>query len=51
MIWYNYHFLGRGKPVTHMNALSLMDNKQIKENTPPVLVEIFDKIEEILFNK
>lgn len=51
MIWYNYHFLGRGKPVTHMNALSLMDNKQIKENTHPVLVEIFDKIEEILFNK
>lgn len=51
MIWYNYHFLGRGKPVTHMNALSLMDDEEIKRNTPPVLIEIFDKIDEILFKK
>ena len=49
MIWYNYHFLGRGKPVTHMNALSLMDDEEIKEDTPPVLIEIFDKIDKILF--
>lgn len=51
MIWYNYHFLGRGKPVTHMNALALMDNEKIKENMPPVLVEIFDKIGKILHKK
>lgn len=51
MIWYNYHFLGRGKPVTHMNALSLMDDEEIKEDTPPVLIEIFDKIDKILFKK
>ena len=51
MIWYNYHFLGRGKPVTHMNALSLMDDEKIKEKTPPVLMEIFDKIDKILFKK
>lgn len=51
MIWYNYHFLGRGKPVTHMNALSLMDDEKIKEKTPPVLMDIFDKIDKILFKK
>lgn len=51
MIWYNYHFLGRGKPVTHMNALSLMDDEEIKEDTPPVLIEIFDKIDQILFKE
>lgn len=51
MIWYNYHFLGRGKPVTHMNALSLMNDEKIKENIPLVLAEIFNKIEEILFKK
>lgn len=51
MIWYNYHFLGRGKPVTHMNALSLMSDEEIKENTPSVLIEIFDNIDKILFKK
>lgn len=51
MIWYNYHFLGRGKPVTHMNALSLMDDEKIKEKTPPVLMEIFDNIDKILSKK
>lgn len=34
-----------------MNALALMDNEKIKENMPPVLVEIFDKIGKILHKK
>lgn len=51
MIWYNYHFLGRGKPITHMNALSLMSDEQIKDNIPPVLKDIFNRIGIILFKK
>lgn len=34
-----------------MNALALMDNEKIKENMPPVLVEIFDKIKGKYFIK
>lgn len=48
MIWYNYHFLGRGKPATHIQALSLMSPRQIKTGLPSVFGEIFDRISEIL---
>jgi putative ATP-dependent endonuclease of OLD family len=48
MIWYNYHFLGRGKPATHIQVLSSMKNRQIKANLPPVFTEIFDSISSIL---
>ncbi len=48
MIWYNYHFLGRGKPVTHITALSLMTDEELLENMPPVFDEIFKKIGELL---
>ncbi|MDM1501208.1 AAA family ATPase [Myroides marinus] len=50
MIWYNYHFLGRGKPTTHINALSLMDDKELKNNLPEVFEEIFSKISLFLNN-
>ncbi len=49
MIWYNYHFLGRGKPVTHINALSLMTDEQIKDSIPPVFEEIFKRIDQLLY--
>lgn len=48
MIWYNYHFLGRGKPATHIQVLSSMTNKQIKSNLPPVFKEVFDQISSCL---
>jgi putative ATP-dependent endonuclease of OLD family len=48
MIWYNYHFLGRGKPATHIQVLSSMRPKQIRENLPPVFSEFFMRIKEIL---
>lgn len=48
MIWYNYHFLGRGKPTTHIEVLSSMTDKEIKDNLPPVFREIFDSISSIL---
>tara|TARA_R110002050_G_scaffold299018_2_gene463567 strand:- start:1845 stop:3824 length:1980 start_codon:yes stop_codon:yes gene_type:complete len=48
MIWYNYHFLGRGKPTTHITALSLMTDKELLENMPPVFEKMFKKIKELL---
>lgn len=50
MIWYNYHFLGRGKPVTHINALALMDEKTIKKSMPDVFTKIFERINKLLAN-
>ncbi|MBE9585709.1 AAA family ATPase [Mucilaginibacter sp. JRF] len=44
MIWYNYHFLGRGKPSTHIHALSLMTDKELLDNLPDVFNQIFKKI-------
>lgn len=48
MIWYNYHFLGRGKPVTHIKVLSDMENEDIEAAIPPVLDRIFKRIKELL---
>jgi putative ATP-dependent endonuclease of OLD family len=48
MIWYNYHFLGRGKPTTHIQVLSSMTDEEIKGNLPQVFTEIFDRISSLL---
>lgn len=48
MIWYNYHFLGRGKPATHIQVLSSMTDKEIKDRLPRIFKEIFDQISSIL---
>ena len=32
--WYNYLFLGKGKPSTHLLALSNIDDKNLAENAP-----------------
>jgi putative ATP-dependent endonuclease of the OLD family len=48
MIWYNYHFLGRGKPATHIEALALMANEEIISNLPKVFNDIFGRIKHIL---
>lgn len=50
MVYYNYLFLGRGKPSTHIQALSAMSNEEIKANIPKSLVSIFNKILELLEN-
>lgn len=44
MIWYKYHFLGRGKPGTHIQVLPNIPRKELEENLPAVLVEIFEDI-------
>lgn len=48
MIWYRYLFLGRGKPVTHIQVLSQIPDDELKDNLPPVFNRIFKRIEEIL---
>jgi hypothetical protein len=36
-IWYQYLFLGRGKPTTHMRALNSMTDEQLAAGLPTVL--------------
>jgi putative ATP-dependent endonuclease of OLD family len=48
MIWYKYHFLGRGKPVTHLQVLSHIPDKTLEEELPAVLKEVFVRIKELL---
>jgi len=48
MIWYNYLFLGRGKPTTHIQVMSSMTSKEINKNLPSVFNEIFERISSIL---
>ncbi|WP_138481356.1 ATP-dependent nuclease [Dyadobacter bucti] len=50
MVWYNYHFLGRGKPATHIEAMSLMTDEELKKGLPLVFNEIFERINEKLNN-
>jgi putative ATP-dependent endonuclease of the OLD family len=44
MTWYNYHFLGRGKPVTHIQALASIPDAIFRERLPAVFNRIFDRI-------
>ena len=48
MIWYNYLFLGRGKPSTHIQVMVSMTSKEINNNLPAVFKEIFERISSIL---
>lgn len=48
MIWYNYFFLNRGKPVTHLQALNHIENDVLEEKIPEVFKKIRDKAKELL---
>lgn len=48
MVWYNYFFLQRGKPTTHIEALSKIDDDTLLAEMPPVFREIRKRAEEIL---
>lgn len=48
MVWYNYFFLQRGKPTTHIEALSKIDDNTLLVKMPPVFKEIRERAEEIL---
>ncbi|MGR5905269.1 hypothetical protein ACT7DI_12600 [Bacillus paranthracis] len=44
MIWYNYFFLNRGKPTTHILALNNLDKKTFLEKLPTVFNELIKAI-------
>ena len=48
MIWYQYFFLGRGKPTTHMQFLSSISDDELEETLPPVFKKIVKRAEELL---
>ncbi|KLN93881.1 DNA helicase [Enterococcus cecorum] len=48
MIWYQYFFLGRGKPTTHMQFLLSICDDELKGNLPPVFKKMVRRAEEIL---
>lgn len=48
MIWYQYFFLGRGKPTTHMQFLSSISDDELKRTLPPVFKKIIKRTEELL---
>ena len=48
MIWYQYFFLGRGKPTTHMHFLSSSSDDELKRNLPLVFEKMVRRAEELL---
>lgn len=48
MIWYNYLFLGRGKPSTHILAMAQIENDELKKHLPDVLKRMFGRIKEMI---
>lgn len=48
MIWYQYFFLGGGKPTTHMQFLSSISDDELTRNLPPVFEKIVNSAEELL---
>jgi len=47
-IWYQYLFLNRGKPATHLLALTKVTDQQIQINIPQVLRRLLDRVNTIL---
>jgi hypothetical protein len=48
MLWYNYFFLNRGKPTTHISVLSKMSDIELKNKTPDVIKKIIEEAKTIL---
>ncbi len=48
MPWYRYLFLNRGKPGTHIMAVSKIDNEKFKKSLPLFLKDLIEKVREIL---
>ncbi len=46
-IWYQYLFLGRGKPVTHMRALAALDDQELAAGLPAVLQRLLARCREL----
>lgn len=48
MVWYTYFFLNRGKPSTHIEALSKIEDKTMVASMPTVFSKIIDAAEKKL---
>ncbi len=48
MAWYNYFFLNRGKPSTHIVALSQLGKQELKRCVPSILQELMLQANNIL---
>lgn len=48
MIWYQYFFLGRGKPTTHMQFLSSISDDELTRNLSSVFEKMVKRAEELL---
>ena len=48
MIWYTYFFLNRGKPSTHIEAFSKIDNTTLETSMPPVFNRLISAAEKLL---
>lgn len=48
MIWYNYFFLNRGKPSTHILALSRINNSNLIDNMPVVIKNLINKAKTLI---
>ena len=44
MIWYNYFFLNRGKPTTHFQAMSQIDDEKLIEGAPDIIKRMIARI-------
>ncbi len=43
-VWYAYLFLSRSKPVTHIMAMSELEDQTIKDRVPPVLSRLINAV-------
>lgn len=48
LCWYRYLFLGRGKPTTHLKALSLLSLDELKKYCPAVLSRLVGSVDTLL---
>ncbi|USK32596.1 AAA family ATPase [Bacillus sp. F19] len=51
MIWYNYFFLTRGKPITHLQALNYIEDETLKRDMPAVIQRLSEKAQKIINTK
>lgn len=48
MVWYTYFFLNRGKPSTHIEALSKISNESLLISMPDVFKRMINAAEKAL---
>ena len=51
MVWYTYFFLNRGKPSTHIEALSQLDDEMLISAMPEVFKRMIERANKIFTEK